>query len=59
MWKDDRKLLVEVFVTHDISEEKLQWIQDNDYATFRVNMSWASYDIASDEYNAQFRTVVW
>lgn len=45
MWKNDRKLLVEVFVTHDISEEKLQWLRQQDVATVRINLSWAAYDI--------------
>ena len=45
MWKGDRKLLVEIVVTHGICEEKVNWIQQNDYSTIAVNMSWANHDI--------------
>ncbi|MGE0374258.1 MAG: hypothetical protein AB7Q45_02495 [Planctomycetaceae bacterium] len=45
MWKGDRRLLVEIVVTHDICNEKLAWIRDNDFPAIRVNVSWARYDI--------------
>ena len=32
-------------MTHDICDDKLKWIRDNDYATIKVNMSWAGYNI--------------
>lgn len=48
MWKGDRKLLVEIFVTHDLTEEKLVWIRERDLATISVNLSWANYDINAD-----------
>ena|SRR5713226_6134104 len=48
MWKKDRKLLVEIVVTHEISDDKLRWIRDNDYATICVNMTWAKYDISHE-----------
>lgn len=47
MWKNGRRLLVEIFVTHDICDEKLRWIQENDLATIRVDLSWAGYGISS------------
>jgi hypothetical protein len=46
MWKGDRRLLVEIVVTHGICEEKLNWIRENDFPTIAVNMSWAHYDIS-------------
>jgi hypothetical protein len=48
MWKKDRKLLVEIVVTHAISEDKLKWIRENDYPTIRVDMSWVNYDISRE-----------
>ena len=48
MWKGERKLLVEIFVTHDITEEKLEWIRERDLATIRVDLSWADYDITEN-----------
>lgn len=32
----DHKLLVEIVVTHDVSEEKLKWIRENSLATIKV-----------------------
>ncbi len=46
MWKDDRKLLVEIVVTHGICADKLNWIRKNDLPTIAVSMSWASYEIS-------------
>jgi hypothetical protein len=48
MWKKDRKLLVEIVVTHGICEEKLNWIRVNDHPTVRVDMPWATYDISRE-----------
>jgi hypothetical protein len=45
MWKGDRKLLVEIVVANDLTEEKVQWIRQNDYATVRVDLSWVGYDV--------------
>jgi hypothetical protein len=45
MWKGSRKLLVEIFVTHDLTEEKVQWIRENDLPTISVNLSWVHYDV--------------
>lgn len=44
-FKGGRKLLVEVFVTHDLTEDKIAWIRENDLATVRVNLSWMGYDV--------------
>ena len=49
MWKKDRKLLVEIRVTHGICDEKLKWIRENDYSTICVNMSWANYYICREQ----------
>jgi hypothetical protein len=48
MWKGDRKLLVEIVVTHGICEDKLNWIRQNDLSVIAVNMSWANYDISRE-----------
>jgi hypothetical protein len=50
LWKRDRdgndhKLLVEIVVTHDISEDKLNWIRENDLATIKVYLGWADQAI--------------
>jgi hypothetical protein len=45
MWKGSRKLLAEVVVTHDLTEEKMQWIRENDLPTIRVNLSWVGYNV--------------
>jgi hypothetical protein len=44
-WKSGRRLLIEVFVTHDLSEEKIDWIRQNNFATVWVNLSWLGYDV--------------
>lgn len=44
-FKGDRKLLVEIVVTHDLTEDKIAWIRENDLATVRVNFSWMDYDV--------------
>jgi hypothetical protein len=44
----ERKLLVEIVVTHDITEEKLEWIREHDLATIRVDLAWADYDISEN-----------
>jgi len=44
-FKGDRKLLVEIVVTHDLTEDKIAWICKNDLATVRVNLSWMGYDV--------------
>jgi hypothetical protein len=44
-WKEDRKLLIEIVVTHDLTAEKIAWIQENDLATVRVEFSWLGYDV--------------
>lgn len=48
MWKGDRKLLVEIVVTHQICEEKLNWIRENNLSVVEVNMAWANYKIEKD-----------
>jgi hypothetical protein len=45
MWKRDRKLLVEVVVTDDLTDEKRRWIRQNDLATIRVDLSWVGYEV--------------
>ena len=45
MWKGDRRLLVEIVVTNDLSDEKRRWIRQNDLATVRVDLSWVGYDV--------------
>jgi hypothetical protein len=44
-FKGDRKLLVEIFVTHDLTHDKIAWIRENDLATVRVDLSWIGYDV--------------
>lgn len=39
----DRKLLIEIVVTHDIDEEKLSWIREQDISTTRVSLSTLPY----------------
>lgn len=40
--KRDRRLLVEIVVSHGITPEKLQWIRDGNHAVMRVNLTWAN-----------------
>jgi hypothetical protein len=39
----DRKLFVEIVVTHDIDEEKLKWISEQNISTLRVSFSGLPY----------------
>jgi len=43
--KAGRKLLVEIVVTHDLSEDKIEWIRHRGLATVRVNLSWIGYGV--------------
>ncbi len=45
MQKGGRKLLVEIFVTHDITQEKLRWIKEHDFPTIRIDLSWVGYEV--------------
>jgi hypothetical protein len=45
MSKRNRKLLVEIVVTHDLTCDKIQWIRDKDLATIRVDLSWVGYNV--------------
>ena len=39
----DRKLLIEIVVTHDIDEDKLNWIRKQNISTLRVSLSTLPY----------------
>lgn len=43
--KAGRKLLVEIVVTHDLCEDKIEWIRHRGLATVRVNLSWIGYGV--------------
>jgi len=54
LWKrdndgKDHRLLVEIVVTHDISEEKLQWIRENDLATIKVYLGGVDQAITEED----------
>lgn len=40
MWKGDRKLLVEIFGTHRVDEEKRQWLVENNLSAIEVWLNW-------------------
>ena len=59
MWQDgktpdivavsgERKLFVEIVVTHDIGEEKLNWIRELNVSTLRVSLSGLPYESTKD-----------
>ncbi len=43
-----RKLLIEIVVTHDIDEEKLEWIREHNLSTLRVSLGLLPYDAGRD-----------
>jgi hypothetical protein len=45
----DRKLLVEVVVTHDIDEEKLNWIRKQNISTLKVSLEELPYRATKNE----------
>lgn len=54
LWKRDRdgndhRLLVEIVVSHDVSEEKLRWIRENDLATIKVYLGGVDQAITEKE----------
>ncbi len=54
LWKRDRdgidrRLLVEIVVTHDVSEEKQKWIHERNLATIKVYLGWADQAITEDQ----------
>lgn len=54
LWKRDakgidRKLLVEIVVSHDISDDKMWWLQENQLATVKVYLSWANQAITEEQ----------
>lgn len=41
LFKNDRKLLVEIVVSHEITRKKLEWIREHNLAVVQVNLGWA------------------
>ena len=45
----DRKLFVEIVVTHDIDDEKLNWIRERNISTLRVSLGGLSYESTKED----------